>query len=218
MQRKYVVYIGNKKVVIAPMGSVVDDGPLVRRTFVTDVKALKEAMRVLEDPGVNTLVLQNDDIGNVWDWFRSRYTFVQAAGGAVTDEQSRLLVMYRRGMWDLPKGKVDKGEAIPTAAVREVMEECGLKQVVIESAKGAGSHDVLAQTWHTYEHKGERFLKRTDWFLMRSSSNEVLVAETKEDITEVKWMTDAEVVKMRSTTYPTLHAVIDAWREALGRK
>ncbi|MFZ1689059.1 MAG: NUDIX domain-containing protein [Flavobacteriales bacterium] len=218
MQRKYAVYIGNKKVVIAAAGSVVDAGSYVRRALVPDAKALKEAMRMLDDPGVTTLILQHDDIGKVWEWFRSRYTFVQAAGGAVTDEQGRLLVMHRRGMWDLPKGKVDKGEAIPDAAVREVMEECGLQKVRITGLNGSGGQDVLAETWHTYEHKGERFLKRTDWFLMRSSSDEVLVAETKEDITEVKWMTDAEVLRMRSSTYPTLHAVIDSWREAVERK
>lgn len=213
-----MVYIGNKKVVIAATGSLIDDGPGVQRAFVADADELKAAMHALGDPKVNTLILEYDDVGKVWEWFRSRYTFVQAAGGAVTDEQGRLLVMHRRGMWDLPKGKVDKGEAIPDAAVREVMEECGLRHVAIIDPDGSGSRNVLAETWHTYEHKGERFLKRTDWFLMRSTSEEELIAETKEDITEVKWMTDAEVIRMRSTTYPTLHAVIDAWREVVGPK
>ena len=213
-----MVYIGSKKVVIAADGAVVDIGNDVLRIAVADRKTLKNALQEFDASDATTLMLHHDGVEQLWDLYRSRYTFVQAAGGAVTDERERLLVMHRRGMWDLPKGKVDKGEAIPDAAVREVMEECGLGQVGIVGNIGSGSQDVLAETWHTYLHKGEHFLKRTDWFLMRASSHQILIPETKEDITEVKWMTDEEVMKMRSTTYPTLHAVIDAWRAALGRK
>lgn len=181
-------------------------------------KELKAALRAFVPSSGNALVLRNKNSEQLWNWFRDRYTFVQAAGGAVTDENGRLLAMHRRGMWDLPKGKVDKGEAIPDAAVREVMEECGLKQVGIVGANGSGSQAPIAETWHTYEHKGEDVLKRTDWFLMRSSSKEDLIAEVEEGISEVKWMTDDEVVEMRRVTYPTLHAVIDAWRSAMGSR
>lgn len=154
------------------------------------------------------------DLSAVWDHYRAGYTFVQAAGGAVTDEKGRLLVMHRRNMWDLPKGKVDEGEGIPEAAVREVMEECGLKAVHIDPQFNPTSHGLLCSTWHTYDHKGKHFLKRTDWFLMRSSSVEKLIAQEEEDISEVRWMTIAELYTHHDGFYPTLHEVIEAWRAA----
>ena len=83
-----------------------------------------------------------------WDAFRADYKFVLAAGGAVTDEHGRLLVIRRLGKWDLPKGKVDEGEAIDAAAMREVHEECGLNELHIVRA--------MTSTWHTYERKGKQ--------------------------------------------------------------
>jgi len=139
----------------------------------------------------------------IWDWFRDPYTFVQAAGGAVTDEHGRLLAIERLGQWDLPKGKVEPGEVLDEAALREVKEECGLVHLEL-----VGS---LCETWHTYERKGRMHLKRTDWFLMNGSSADQLTAQHEEDITDVRWMDVAGVEEMRRRTYPSLVRVIDAW-------
>ena len=149
----------------------------------------------------------DDPDGRTWDWFRAEHTFVQAAGGAVTDERGRLLVIHRLGTWDLPKGKVEPDEAIEEAALREVREECGLVQV---SSLGA-----LCSTWHTYERKGRAHLKRTDWFLMQASADEPLVAQSEEDIDAVEWADTAAVARIRSATYPSLLPVINAWDQAV---
>ncbi|HEX2617777.1 MAG TPA: NUDIX domain-containing protein, partial [Flavobacteriales bacterium] len=127
----------------------------------------------------------------------------QAAGGAVTDEQGRLLAIHRLGLWDLPKGKVEPKEPIDEGAVREVKEECGLVHVDLVGP--------LCETWHTYERKGRMHLKRTDWFLMRGRSTDALTAQHEEDITDVRWMDETGVAAMRSGTYPSLLRVIDAW-------
>lgn len=191
-----------------------------------DKDSVRNAVRIARpqdlDGALHTVALSHepratfaaDDLGAVWDHYCAGFTFVQAAGGAVTDENRRLLVMHRRNMWDLPKGKVDEGEAIPAAAVREVMEECGLKSVCIDPDFQPTSHGLLCSTWHTYDHKGKHFLKRTDWFLMRTTSAEKLIAQEEEDITEVRWMTVADLDAHREGFYPTLHEVIDAWRAA----
>ncbi|MBK8498098.1 MAG: NUDIX domain-containing protein [Flavobacteriales bacterium] len=141
--------------------------------------------------------------GDAWEAFRADYKFVVAAGGAVTDEHGRLLVIKRLGKWDLPKGKVDKGEAIEDAAMREVREECGLRRLRIEAP--------MISTWHTYERKGKQHLKRTDWFLMRGSSKDVLVPQFDEDIVDVKWV-DREVLDdIKAETYPSLVPVLESW-------
>ena len=145
--------------------------------------------------------------GADWDAFRADYKFVLAAGGVVNDEQGRLLVIRRLGKWDLPKGKVDEGEGIEAAAIREVQEECGLDRLTMIKP--------MPSTWHTYERKGKQHLKRTDWFLMRGSSAERLVPQYEEDIEEVKWAAADELPVIKSETYASLLPVFEAW-EAMG--
>jgi len=142
----------------------------------------------------------------LWDRFRSAYKFVLAAGGAVTDEEGRLLVIRRLDKWDLPKGKVDEGEGIEAAAIREVQEECGIHELRII--------EPMPPTWHTYERKGKDHLKRTDWFLMKGSSKEDLVPQLDEGITEVKWVARGDLGAIISDTYPSLVPVFNAWLTA----
>lgn len=146
---------------------------------------------------------------DLWKVFASRYLFVQAAGGVVLDEKGLLLVIRRLGRWDLPKGKVEPGESIPEAAVREVMEECGLDTLELGP--------LLAQTWHTYERKGAQHLKRTDWYQMRASSLQPLMAQSEEEIDEVRWIDHLEAGMIKADTYPSLLPVIAAWEDIVGR-
>jgi len=143
-------------------------------------------------------------IEQVWAWFKERYTLVEAAGGAVTDEQGRLLAIHRLGRWDLPKGKVEPGEAIADAAVREVREECGLKQLRIIKP--------LLETWHTYERKGPK-LKCTHWFHMAGDAAEPLKAQAEEDIDAVRWLDAQGLEALRNDTYASILQVLNAWEQ-----
>lgn len=176
---------------------------------VEDKKDISKAVDALGKESVHALHLYAADHEQVWKMFRTGYQHVDAAGGCVTDERGRLLAILRMGVWDLPKGKVDPGEAIEEAAVREVKEECGLEQV--ERVR------PLCDTWHTYERKGAQHLKRTQWFLMRAASTQPLVAQSEEDIAEVRWLSNADMKMMRANTYPSLQGVIDAWEAAPDR-
>jgi 8-oxo-dGTP pyrophosphatase MutT (NUDIX family) len=210
MRRKYEAFIDGKRLLIdvAPDRISLEKGELLYR--VDRAEEVQPALEALvRTPEITGLVMVGDDVDQVWAWFRDGYRFVQAAGGCVTDEQGRLLMIERLGRWDLPKGKVDKGEAIDAAAVREVQEECGLAEVALG--------EPLFETWHTYARKGEQHLKRTNWFLMRASSTEILVPQHEEDITNVRWMNEEEVKRARESTYPSLRGVIDAWAEAVRR-
>lgn len=151
------------------------------------------------------LHLFHADVDRVWEVFKAGHVFVAAAGGAVTDEHGRLLVIKRLGKWDLPKGKIDPGEGVTDAAVREVREECGLREVRIVGE--------LPSTWHTYARDGHQHLKRTHWFLMEASSSETLVPQSEEDIEEVRWLTPDEVRAIERDTYPSLLPVFQAWLE-----
>ncbi len=208
MRRKYAIYIEGRPLVIAgeaPDGELPGNWLAMR---VDDLRELRPAVKQFERRSeLAGMLLYGDDVTALWKEFKGRFRFVQAAGGAVTDEQGRLLAIHRLGRWDLPKGKVDKGEGIPEAAVREVMEECGLRNVALVAP--------LCETWHTYERNGEQHLKRTDWFLMHASSTEALVPQAEEDIGAVRWLDAAGVRDLKADTYPSLLSVVEAWEAAV---
>src|SRR5215510_275068 len=96
-----------------------------------------------------------------------------AAGGLVVNDRDELLMIFRRGKWDLPKGKLDKGESLKDCAIREVEEETGLKNITLGPP--------LIITYHTY-HEGARFiLKESHWYKMSVSGQQNLVPQTEED-------------------------------------
>ena len=164
---------------------------------------VERALTALGQPEVRGLLLFSANGFDAWQSFSNMHAPVVAAGGAVQDEGGRLLVIHRRGHWDLPKGKLDKGESSEEAAVREVQEECGLKQLRILSP--------LPSTWHTYTEKGRPWLKRTDWFRMQGSSLEPLIAQHEEDIEQARWATREELPAIIAGSYPSLRPVFDAW-------
>ena len=51
---------------------------------------------------------------------------VKAAGGLVINKKGQILFIHRKGVWDLPKGKLDSGERLDNTAIRETSEETGI--------------------------------------------------------------------------------------------
>jgi ADP-ribose pyrophosphatase YjhB (NUDIX family) len=207
MRRNYDVYIGGRPIrFLDEAEEAISDGRPIRT--ISTLGALELALAELVSTEVRGLQLRSTMGFDAWSHFEGMHRFVLAAGGVVMDEGGRLLAIRRLGVWDLPKGKVETKEVVEDAAVREVQEECGLEEV----------HLVrwLTATWHTYERKGKAHLKRTEWFLMRSSSKEKLSAQSEEGIEEVRWLSAEEVRMMETDTYPSLLPVLAAWR-ALSR-
>ncbi|MBK6526488.1 MAG: NUDIX domain-containing protein [Crocinitomicaceae bacterium] len=130
------------------------------------------------------------------------YKYIEAAGGLV-QHNNTFLFIKRNGVWDIPKGKLDKGETPEHAAVREIEEECGLvKPVIIRH---------LVDTWHTYEHKGKMVLKKTYWYWLKASETKMnLVPQTEEGITEVAFFNQTEFAKIKADTFLSILEVIEA--------
>jgi ADP-ribose pyrophosphatase YjhB (NUDIX family) len=134
--------------------------------------------------------------------FFSFFKILEAAGGVVRNEKNEILVIFRNGKWDLPKGKIDKRkETISQAALREVQEETGLKELTITRK--------LMTTYHLYFRKEKMILKPTCWFEMFAESSNKLVPETKENISLVAWVNKEEIPAILKNTYHSLEELFN---------
>jgi len=131
-----------------------------------------------------------------WESFCANYVLIEAAGGLVYNDVNQLLMIFRNGKWDLPKGKLEIGENIEQCAIREVEEECGILGLKIMKQ--------FQKTYHTYEINGEKILKCTYWFTMRSSFKGSLVPQTKEGITAVVWADKEDIAEKLENSFSNI--------------
>lgn len=127
--------------------------------------------------------------------------YIAAGGGLVKNHENKLLVIYRRGKWDLPKGKLDDGEFIEDCALREVSEECGVKHLQIES--------FFQKTYHIYKLKNNYVLKETFWYKMFCGDNSELIPQKNEGIELCKWHSPKKLQRIfMENTYLQLEMLI----------
>jgi 8-oxo-dGTP pyrophosphatase MutT (NUDIX family) len=110
---------------------------------------------------------------------KKKLKVIIAAGGLVYNEKKEILFIHRKGRWDLPKGKVDKGETHEQGAIREVEEETGVKDLEIKR--------FIDTTYHILKRNGKYKLKETYWYEMYTEYDGELVPQTNEDIKKAKW-------------------------------
>jgi 8-oxo-dGTP pyrophosphatase MutT (NUDIX family) len=125
-----------------------------------------------------------------------------AAGGWVENGFGEVLWIYRLKTWDLPKGKLEKGENIEDCAVREVEEECGLS--------GLQLGVKLTETRHEYDQNGQHFVKTTHWYHMTVPGRPKLSPQTEEGIEWVRWVERHEWENQLKESYATIQEVAAA--------
>ena len=188
-----IIFLGDKSESLNFEGMVyawIEDEPLEGLILQFDEDESKEAICIVAD-----------DFGQLFEHFKSCFSYIEAAGGKVYNSKNQLLAIYRLEKWDLPKGKVEKGESVREAAVREVEEECGITDLEIKKE--------LNSTFHTYWMKGKFMLKRTYWYEMSYVGSEKLVPQTEEDIQEVKWLSVDSLDEFKANTYASILEVIN---------
>ena len=135
----------------------------------------------------------------VFNQLKQQFTLINAAGGLVKNSQSEYLFIFRRGKWDLPKGKLDEGEDFETAAIREVQEECGITHIELG--------DLYHLSYHIYEENNDWILKQTNWYLMKSEEKN-LIPQLEEGITQTAWLPTSQFEKVRENTYASIDEII----------
>ncbi|MCX6226814.1 MAG: NUDIX domain-containing protein, partial [Bacteroidia bacterium] len=165
-----------------------------------DRKSVGELIAQFEDSGIQTYCVCHKDPEDFFKMFISFYQIIEAAGGIVRHPSGKYLFIKRFGKWDLPKGKIEKGESPELAALREVREECGIADLKINNA--------LPSTYHTYKLEGNRVLKKTWWFAMDYTGNLFTKPQTEEGITEASWLVPSQFDMVLENTYRSIAELI----------
>ena len=193
----YKVFVNQKDIILtstAPKGKGVKVLPLKSTPF-------KNIIRIIRTTRVKRLYLMHDNPKKLLSGFKKKLPVTIAAGGVLQHEEGKLLFIYRKKRWDLPKGRVDKGETLEGAAKREVKEETGVKKIKVGKPAGV--------TYHVFKRNNRYQLKETHWFFMKTSYEGVLTPEIKEDITKATWKNKSKTAKAIKNTYPNIEDLFD---------
>ena len=193
---KYKIFIDGKPIVILPKSFAVENIPGSETLLWKGKQIIVEALEKIKSANISQVNLICPDADVVFHQLASKFKVVEAAGGLVKNNLNQYLFIFRRGKWDLPKGKMDEGESVAQTALREVEEECGLKNLKIISP--------LMNTYHYYSEKKKNVLKRTHWFLMSTVSTEVVI-EKEEDIEDYAWLEKEKILShISQNSFPNI--------------
>lgn len=193
----YKVFVNKKELILTT------EPPKKTKAKVLPLKetSLTEIIRILRTTRVKTLYLVHDNPKKLVPLFKKKLPVTVAAGGVVQNQEGKLLFIYRKNRWDLPKGKVDKGETLQEGAKREVKEETGVKKLTVGALAGI--------TYHIFKRNNRYQLKESHWYYMTTPYEGNLIPETKEDITEAVWKGKKKTTKALEKTYPNIVHLFD---------
>lgn len=154
---------------------------------------------LVHEPNQQTILENIEELSK----FAKDKTVIEAAGGMVLNNNGELLMMKRRGKWDMPKGKLDEGESIEECALREVEEETGLSPLKLIRK--------LQTTYHTYPYQGRTALKPSHWFLMQYEGLQIPVPQTEEDITEIIWADKTRAEELIKNAFPSIREMVEKY-------
>ena len=193
----YKVFFNQKPLILTnKIQDFSDTEPLlfIKYTSVTQIiKALKSSKN-------SKVFLYHKDTDKLWKGFIKKFPIVEAAGGLVRRTDNKLLFIFRNNKWDLPKGGVEKKELIINAAKREVTEETGVSDIIVEKK--------ISETYHIFK-KGKRFrLKKTYWFKMSTTYMGKTNPQTEEGIEKTKWVSNKNIEDILNDAFENIRIIV----------
>lgn len=164
-----------------------------------NVHTVKAMIHEMELDKILRGVFLHEDAEALLQAFKKKLTLIIAAGGLVISDKEEVLLIFRRGKWDLPKGKLDDNEDLEKAAVREVEEETGAKDVKLK--------EKIDVTYHTYRQYGKQYLKETHWYKMKARHQD-LSPQTDEDIEQCIWVKPADLQPYLEQTHALIADIL----------
>jgi len=197
----YKVFIYDKPVYLTS-----NDNFEVKNCQQLDSVNVDKILSGLKQDDVEGFVVFCKDLNKGWKKFKSKFKFVEAAGGVVYNSSDEVLLIHRLGKWDIPKGKREKNEEITECAIREVEEECNVS--------GLSIIKELPSTYHCYPYKGKWALKITYWFEMETNYQGKLIPQQEEGIEKVEWRNQADFGEVVDNTYQSIIEVLNSIKKA----
>lgn len=199
----YKVFVNEKKLTLSKYPEEID-----KKLRFEGFATLEIAVDLLQNTSCPELNVYGENLEEIWEDFTHMFRVIEAAGGVVRNKNGEILFIHRIGRWDLPKGKIEKGESLEQAALREIEEETGLKELILE--------EFINNTFHLYtERNGDKILKTTYWFRMNYVGNETPTPQTEEGITAVSWKNKDEIMnEVFPKTFNNIKLILnDYWEQ-----
>lgn len=159
-----------------------------------------QLLQQLDSENYTTAIFLSNNFEILKADFFSQFEIIEAAGGIVQNENKELLFIFRRGKWDLPKGKLEANENIETCAEREIEEETGVNKLTLKRKIG--------ETYHIYKENGKTILKISHWFYFTCPFAQKMAPQTEEDIAEVKWTSTKDIKTPMANTYKNIKEIM----------
>ena len=168
------------------------------KTYLLSSISIKEIIKKLKIH--DEVFLYYPDKKKLLKVFKEKLVTIKATGGIVTNKKNQILFIYRKGKWDLPKGKMEKNESKKESALREVIEETGVKKLKIIN--------FFSTTFHLIKVKREYFLKETHWYTMKTKYDGKLKPQKSEGIISAKWKTFDEAQEIKKKTFRNIAIIL----------
>jgi 8-oxo-dGTP pyrophosphatase MutT (NUDIX family) len=197
-----VVYEGSKDKITS--AGLIDD-VLIHNATLAHIDLLLKQLAAKKLKKLDSISMTVSDLETAKEFVKSKFTIIKAGGGIVRKGDRHLLI-YRIGKWDLPKGKLEKGEKPKVGAKREVEEECNIKVLL---------KDKICSTWHSYTRNGKNILKKTNWYLMDCVDDSQMKPQIEEDIEDVRWLQTRELNTALYNSYPSIRYVFKMYYQVM---